>query len=227
MTVYIDQERNSDNHKISGQDTVGKTMLCTRFPAKGSAGVWNPAHALSSKSWVPVLSCGLEEAESFLNLSTQRTCLLFKTLLPNFSKGSVVVCWLLCDPMDRSPPGSSVHGILQVRILEWIAIPFSRGSSWPRDWTQVSCIAGGSFTVWDTREAPSKGIILYQRSPCFIAKQARFWFTKVGLFSLETTVKTLIEHLKLLSLMLKIFEKFNLREDTKIHWYQHIRRPFS
>ena len=51
-----------------------------------------------------------------------------------------------------SLPGSSVQGILQVRILEWVAIPFSRGSSWPRDWTRVSCIAGGFFTVWATRK---------------------------------------------------------------------------
>ena len=48
-------------------------------------------------------------------------------------------CLILCDPMDHSPPGSSVHGIFQARILEWIAIPFSRRSSQPRDWTQVSC----------------------------------------------------------------------------------------
>ena len=46
-----------------------------------------------------------------------------------------------CDPMDCSPPGSSVHGILQIRILEWVAIPFSRWSSQPRDLTWVSCIA--------------------------------------------------------------------------------------
>ena len=45
----------------------------------------------------------------------------------------------------------SVHGILQARILEWVAIPFSRGSSWPRDWTRVSCIAGRFFTSWATR----------------------------------------------------------------------------
>ena len=56
----------------------------------------------------------------------------------------------LCDPMDYSPPGSSVHGIFQARILEWIAIPFSRGSSWPRDRNWVSCIAGGFFTLWAT-----------------------------------------------------------------------------
>ena len=47
-------------------------------------------------------------------------------------------CLILCDPMDSSPPASSVHGILQARILEWVAIPFSRGSSQPRDWTPVT-----------------------------------------------------------------------------------------
>ena len=52
------------------------------------------------------------------------------------------------NPMDYSLPGSSVHEILQTRILEWVAIPFSRGSSQPRDWTQVSHIPGGFFTVW-------------------------------------------------------------------------------
>ena len=56
-----------------------------------------------------------------------------------------------CDTMDCSPPGSSVHlqvRILQVRILEWVTIPFSRGSSWPRDWTWISCTAGRFFTIW-------------------------------------------------------------------------------
>ena len=62
-------------------------------------------------------------------------------------------CLTLCDPMDCSPPGSSIHGILQARILEWVAMPFSRGSSWPRDQTQVFCITGGFFTIWVIREA--------------------------------------------------------------------------
>ena len=57
------------------------------------------------------------------------------------------------DPADYSPPGSSVHGILQARILEWVAIPFSRESSRPSDQTQVSYIAGSFFTIWATREA--------------------------------------------------------------------------
>ena len=54
---------------------------------------------------------------------------------------------------DWRPPGSSVHGILQARILEWVAIPFSRISSWPRGQTQICCIAGRFFTVSATREA--------------------------------------------------------------------------
>ena len=57
-------------------------------------------------------------------------------------------CPALCDPTDYT-----VHGILKARILEWVAFPFSRGSSQPSDRTQVSCIAGGFFTVWATREA--------------------------------------------------------------------------
>ena len=57
-----------------------------------------------------------------------------------------------CNPMDYSPPGSSVHRILQARILEWVAIPFSRESSWLRDWTCVSHIVGRFFTIWITRE---------------------------------------------------------------------------
>ena len=66
---------------------------------------------------------------------------------------SLQSCPTLCDPMYCSPPGSSVHGILQARILKWVAIPFSTGSSWPMDWTRVSCIAGRFFTIWATKEA--------------------------------------------------------------------------
>ena len=64
------------------------------------------------------------------------------------------LCPTLCDAMNCSPPGSSVHGILQARILELVVIPFSRGSSWPRDQTWVSCTAGRFFTVWGTRGIP-------------------------------------------------------------------------
>ena len=57
-------------------------------------------------------------------------------------------CPTLCNPMDYT-----VYGILQARILEWLAFPFSKGSSQPRDWTQVTCIAGRFFTSWATKEA--------------------------------------------------------------------------
>ena len=62
-------------------------------------------------------------------------------------------CPTLCNPVDCSSPGSSIHGILRARILEWVAISFCRGSSQPRDRTQVSCIAGRRFNLWATREA--------------------------------------------------------------------------
>ena len=61
------------------------------------------------------------------------------------------LCPTLCNPMD-----STAHGILQASILEWVAIPFSRGSSQPRDWTQVSHVAGGLFTSWGIRETQQR-----------------------------------------------------------------------
>ena len=76
-------------------------------------------------------------------------------------------CPTVCDPINRSPPGSSVHGIFQARILEWVAISFSRGSPWPRDWTCVSCISCivrwilYHCTFWEVPTLPS---ILAKRS---------------------------------------------------------------
>ena len=68
-------------------------------------------------------------------------------------------CPTLCDPMDCSLPGSSVHGILQARILEWIAMPSSRESFWPRNQTGVSHVAGRFFTSWATREAHCQAMV--------------------------------------------------------------------
>ena len=78
------------------------------------------------------------------------------SLWPNSSiyikmKGKVQSCPTLCNPMDYT-----IHGILQVRILEWVAYPFSSGSSWPRNRTWISCIAGGFFTNWGIRKALEK-----------------------------------------------------------------------
>ena len=62
-------------------------------------------------------------------------------------------CSCLENPMDRGAWWATVHGILQARILEWVVIPFSRGSSWLRDQNKVSLIASGFFTIWANREA--------------------------------------------------------------------------
>ena len=67
-------------------------------------------------------------------------------------------CLTLCDPMDCSLPSSSVHGIFQAIVLEWIAISFSRGSSRPKNWTRVSHIVDRRFTVWATREVLTQHI---------------------------------------------------------------------
>ena len=79
---------------------------------------------------------------------------LFQSQLWVLKEKKVLVtqsCLTLWEAMDYSQSGSSIHGILQARTLEWVAIPFSKASSWPRDQTQVSCIAGRFFTIWATR----------------------------------------------------------------------------
>ena len=72
-------------------------------------------------------------------------------------------CPILCDPMDCSLPGFCVHGSLQARILKWVAVPFSRGSSQPRGQTHVFRVAGRFFTIWATREF----FITYSWPLCF------------------------------------------------------------
>ena len=63
------------------------------------------------------------------------------------------LCLTICDPMDCSPPSSSVHGVFQARILEWVATSSSRGSSQTRDWTRISCTGRWILYHWATREA--------------------------------------------------------------------------
>ena len=107
----------------------------------------------SSPSYHPTLSHGY--IAKFLHASCQLSAPL-NPGIPNTKAVSGIKkvkaaqsCLSLCDPMDYT-----VHGILQARILDWVAFPFSRRSSQPRDWTQVSCIQGGLFTSWATRDAP-------------------------------------------------------------------------
>ena len=80
------------------------------------------------------------------------------------------------DPMNCSLPGSSIPGILQARILEWVAISFSRGSSWPRNQTRVSCIGGRFFTNWAVREAQS-------HLPSLRSHKLSYSFSSKALFS--------------------------------------------
>ena len=82
------------------------------------------------------------------------------------------LCLTLCDPMDCSPPGSSVHGDSQARTLEWAARPSSRGSPQPRDQTQVSYIAGRLFTNWATRKQLTQMANGFH-TPMFLSEQRR------------------------------------------------------
>ena len=85
-------------------------------------------------------------------------------LLANVQAKSLQLCPTLCNFMDHSLPGSSVHGILQARFLEWVAMPSSRGSSQPRDWTCVSCdscIAGRFFTAEPRAKPSDQHLVLF------------------------------------------------------------------
>ena len=79
-------------------------------------------------------------------------------------------CPALCIPMNCSPPGSSVHGILQARMLEWVAISSSRGSSWPRDWTRISCTGRRILSHCTTRDAIAQVPVNNQTS-----RQCSWW----------------------------------------------------
>ena len=81
---------------------------------------------------------------------SSRVPMLYSEWVSEWSRSS---CQTLCDPMDCSLPGSSLHGILQPRVLEWVAISFSTGSSQPRVQTRVSCIPGRRFNLWATRRS--------------------------------------------------------------------------
>ena len=90
------------------------------------------------------------------------------------------LCLTLCNPLDCSPPGSSALsiGILQARILEWVATSFSRGSSQPRDRSWVSSIAGRFFTIWATCEAPEEGESPLKLPLCIIHNSHRNRYRK-------------------------------------------------
>ena len=88
------------------------------------------------------------------------------------SAKSLQLCLTLCNPMDCSLPGSSVYGLFQESTPEWVVISSSRVSSWPRDWTRISCvfcIADGFFAIWATEEAPyAKAFLLKKKKTLYL-----------------------------------------------------------
>ena len=95
------------------------------------------------------------QSSNLLAISNDNFLTPIYSSIPNPMWSGVLVtqlCPTLCDPMDHSTPSSSVRGVFQTRILQWVAILFSKGSFWPRDQTLVSCISGRFLTVWTTRE---------------------------------------------------------------------------
>ena len=94
-------------------------------------------------------------------------------------------CPTLCDPMECSLSGSSVHGIFQARVLEWGAISFSGGSSQPRNWTRVPRIAGRRFTIWAIREALNHTLF-------GVSLSYTHWNSKLQHFELAITTHPLV-----------------------------------
>ena len=125
----------------------------------GTCGYWAP---LCGRGWPPDLlfpripPLGLPQP--FLPRGLCSPCSLVTQL-----------CLTLCNPMDCSLPGSSLHGISQAKILEWVDIAFSRGLSQPRGWNHVSCIGRWVLSHWATREAP-----------CFMAFELRTIYLSPG-----------------------------------------------
>ena len=118
-----------------------EAQISCSIPGLEPLGVWSLS-VLSNSLWKPTYPhCALDyDGRGYgYRSQAQKFHLLLLSLV-----------WLFYDPMDCSPPVSAVHEIFQSRILGWVAISFSRGSSWPRNWTQVFCIAGSFFTNWVT-----------------------------------------------------------------------------
>ena len=134
-------------------------FLPRKIPQTEEPGGLRPWGCKARHDWAPVSSSVRRVGRNSLGLIQRFHLKLHVSQIIHLSASEVKwseaaqSCPTLLDPMDCSPPGSSVHGILQARILEWVDISFSKGSSRPRDWTEISRIAGRRFNLWATREA--------------------------------------------------------------------------
>ena len=138
--------RTTARHSLS---LFPKKSFVLRTPLQSRVG---PASLLPSSPidiWVQPLEACSQKSFQLLMSTTSSKVLVAQSYL------------VLCNPMFCSPPRSSLHGILQARILEWVAIPFSRGSSWPSDQTCISCMAGSFFTILSTREAQKSALEVF------------------------------------------------------------------
>ena len=120
---------------VSGADSPGSGLWQT-------GGHWGSLSGTRPQSWIRGLDSnpGVEPCAGHM-LSVYHFCMLSRAVIIIMRAKSLQSCPTLCDPIDCSLPGSSVHGILQARILEQVAIPFSRGSSQPRDRTHISYVS--------------------------------------------------------------------------------------
>ena len=134
----------------------------------------------------------------------------------------------LGSPMDCSPPGSSIHGILQARILEWLVIPLSRGSSQSRDWTRVSCIVGKFFTIWATREVFGYIIRGYLISSSVKTIATIFFFLWIAANDLlflwpciNHLIQELLSHVLYTFIILRLFHSCQIKLSSWIHTHTH------
>ena len=141
-------------------------------------------------------------------------------------------CPALCDPMDYSPSGSYFYGILQARIVEWVAMPSSRVSSQLRDRNRVSCIAGGFFTVWATREALRrlKGSANIPLEFYLIFNLYKTIFWKIGAFKCHVQngdpieASNMLHGLLRLNLLVQPSGQMKLLLATEMEWWPEITR---
>ena len=154
--------------------TEGLKAKVSNWPLRRHLHTWLKAAAKRSKNLILEPLGNLQKLKKIFWIRTNEPIQTFATARVSYHNGlrqareweSIIMrrkkkkkvkvayfCPTLCDPKDCSPLGSTVHGILQARILEWVAIPFSRGSSQSRDQTWVSCIADRFFSISATKEA--------------------------------------------------------------------------
>ena len=154
-------EKAMNSRKISASLTMLKHLTMWITTNGGKYWKWSEYQITWPASWEICMQVRKQQLELDVEQQTDSKSgkedvrLYIVTLLTYMQSESEVsqLCPTLCGPMDCSLSGSSVHGIFQARVLGWVAISFSRGSSRPKNWTQVSHIAGRHFTVWATREA--------------------------------------------------------------------------